>query len=304
MGEPSLATLTLVHGEPVTKCSDAENTSKPFAIEKRARKKGRVLFYATGFISVASAGVYLAETPKECFEEWECYTGDEFDSPQYDDLIYSNWKKGCHFCRSTSRNGKPKVKPHHKIKTDVTMKRRVHLNGNRQDRGLCFKKRAPSITPVSKSQRSVKSNSKSKVTAVTPRKPHRKPKSRDNPAALKHELREDNSANPGADSDLVRGLIALQHRDLTPEDYELLLRLDEGVAPKTVSKSILDSILVVTVDVAAVIGQLCTICMELYEAAQMVKTLPCKHTFHADCIDQWLSKASQNCPLDGHTIEA
>lgn len=41
----------------------------------------------------------------------------------------------------------------------------------------------------------------------------------------------------------------------------------------------------------------CRICLCEYEEGESVKTLPCFHQFHEDCIDQWLKKGKRNCPI-------
>ena len=126
-------------------------------------------------------------------------------------------------------------------------------------------------------------------------------KNEDHPAALKYELKSSNvPQDAGSHFDKM---IDLQHRDLTPEDYELLLLLDESVAPKTVSENLLQSLVVMTAEVAETIGELCSICMELYHASHSVKKLPCSHIFHELCIDMWLKNSSLNCPLDGLAVE-
>ena len=43
--------------------------------------------------------------------------------------------------------------------------------------------------------------------------------------------------------------------------------------------------------------QNCVICMEKYEINNEVKTLPCFHLFHKDCIDQWLKAGNDSCPI-------
>ena len=111
-----------------------------------------------------------------------------------------------------------------------------------------------------------------------------------------------NNADSALENDLVNVLINLQNRDLTPEDYELLLRLDERVAPKTVSKKILNSFTTDHVTEAEVNGE-CTVCMENYQVCQERKHLPCGHIFHSSCIDTWLQNSSLNCPLDGLSVE-
>ncbi|XP_064617042.1 uncharacterized protein LOC135481041 [Liolophura sinensis] len=115
----------------------------------------------------------------------------------------------------------------------------------------------------------------------------------------RHALHSQNAPSTFAeDQALVNLLISLQHRDLSPEDYDLLLRLDEQVAPKTVSKNLLSSF---KTDNAceADCCQRCAVCMENYVQGQVRKFLPCQHVFHANCIDIWLENSSLNCPLDG-----
>ena len=39
----------------------------------------------------------------------------------------------------------------------------------------------------------------------------------------------------------------------------------------------------------------CTVCLCDYEVGDQQRALPCMHTFHADCVDEWLCNNSQ-CP--------
>lgn len=39
----------------------------------------------------------------------------------------------------------------------------------------------------------------------------------------------------------------------------------------------------------------CIVCLEEYKAGDIVKTLPCLHYFHSECIDKWL-KRNGKCP--------
>jgi len=41
----------------------------------------------------------------------------------------------------------------------------------------------------------------------------------------------------------------------------------------------------------------CSTCMEPYNEIQMSRTLPCGHSFHAHCIDNWVLIRSATCPL-------
>jgi len=40
----------------------------------------------------------------------------------------------------------------------------------------------------------------------------------------------------------------------------------------------------------------CLICLSDYERGEEVRLLSCKHGFHKECVDQWLSKGANSCP--------
>lgn len=127
----------------------------------------------------------------------------------------------------------------------------------------------------------------------------RRPKSqeeRDLEEALRRSRREGHVSH----SISVATLLDLQNRELTPEDYELLLLLDESVEKKKVSKDTFKSF-----DAAVLTEDLpvdCPICMSPMSAGEKVTTLPCSHQYHTPCIEQWLTMSSPNCPLDGLSL--
>lgn len=41
----------------------------------------------------------------------------------------------------------------------------------------------------------------------------------------------------------------------------------------------------------------CAICLEDFKKSEKIKILDCKHNFHSDCINPWLSQYSNKCPL-------
>jgi len=45
----------------------------------------------------------------------------------------------------------------------------------------------------------------------------------------------------------------------------------------------------------------CAICWDQFEEGDMVRELPCHHTYHAGCIDPWIV-ASGRCPQCRKTI--
>ncbi|XP_066521596.1 E3 ubiquitin-protein ligase ZSWIM2 [Hoplias malabaricus] len=49
------------------------------------------------------------------------------------------------------------------------------------------------------------------------------------------------------------------------------------------------------------LGVQCRFCLQSFHLGQRVKTLPCRHKFHSDCIDSWLGQ-SVSCPLDWQVI--
>ena len=113
-----------------------------------------------------------------------------------------------------------------------------------------------------------------------------------------------NNADRGLPVDLVRVLVNLQHREVTPEDYEILLQLDDSVGPRTVDLDLLERFRTDHVTAGdAEILQACAVCLEAYSVGQLRKFLPCGHNFHGGCIDTWLTNASLNCPLDGLPVD-
>lgn len=43
--------------------------------------------------------------------------------------------------------------------------------------------------------------------------------------------------------------------------------------------------------------ELCSICLDEYEAGDKLRCLPCNHVFHGKCIGRWLAERSATCPL-------
>ncbi|OMJ70172.1 hypothetical protein SteCoe_31906 [Stentor coeruleus] len=41
----------------------------------------------------------------------------------------------------------------------------------------------------------------------------------------------------------------------------------------------------------------CSICYELYQKNEKVKTLPCFHNFHMNCVNDWFTKGKKCCPM-------
>lgn len=120
----------------------------------------------------------------------------------------------------------------------------------------------------------------------------------DSLAVLQHALKKSDVKKSTTSSHLLK-IVDMQHRDITPEDYEFLLQLDDSVAPKTVSQELLNKLETAVPSKFGLTGELCSICMEQFKSEDLLKKLLCGHCFHSPCVDQWLTYSSCACPLDG-----
>lgn len=129
-------------------------------------------------------------------------------------------------------------------------------------------------------------------------------------------------------------LAAHIRRDFTPDDYELLCKLDDTVENKRgATQSEIDALPLQVLDaqelevlaaaeeggatpavvpaihslpvgapgVPARAGR-CTICLEDYSAGCTLRRLPCAHTFHSACVDHWLKQRAV-CPICQRTCK-
>ncbi|CAG9322544.1 unnamed protein product [Blepharisma stoltei] len=90
----------------------------------------------------------------------------------------------------------------------------------------------------------------------------------------------------------LRGLMARNEENMT---YEQLLALEEriGNVPVGLNEDQMRELPVVPLTAE----NMCSICLVNMEKGEMAKLLPkCNHSYHAECIDQWL-KAKKTCPL-------
>jgi len=91
-------------------------------------------------------------------------------------------------------------------------------------------------------------------------------------------------------------------REITPDDYDMLLQLDETIAKHTASKASLATLM--SVPAASCLGEYCTICLGKFQKGDDVTALSCDHPFHSSCVLKWLSEHSRRCPVCGHETEA
>jgi hypothetical protein len=146
------------------------------------------------------------------------------------------------------------------------------------------------------------------------------------------------SSSSSASSSSSSNLNSMYSRDLTANDYEMLLQLQD-VKPKQNGASNLDLSMLpsykfksclpnkkttnknpktIVLDHRIIIDLVdsdkettpepkerkveCSICLQNYQDGEEVVTLPCLHKFHQDCIFPWL-KINCNCPIDKIIVE-
>lgn len=91
-------------------------------------------------------------------------------------------------------------------------------------------------------------------------------------------------------------VIDLMHRDLSPEDFEMLAKLDERLQPRNIAaKNSVDRLPRVPVKDCGCTE--CAVCLNKLEPAGTAVQLPCRHSFHHECISKWLTQCKNKCPL-------
>lgn len=107
-----------------------------------------------------------------------------------------------------------------------------------------------------------------------------------------------------------RLLDILEGDEINPEDYDLLLLLDEGNAIPTMNEADLSGMQTRVVSSGGVdqpamsrnelSGEgCCLVCLTPFaemESGQQLRRLPCNHLYCKECIDHWLSTRSDKCP--------
>jgi hypothetical protein len=88
---------------------------------------------------------------------------------------------------------------------------------------------------------------------------------------------------------------SLLFREITPEDYDLLLQLDEALPKSTLKPEVVKQLPSAACESFA--GGSCTICLSEFEPQDDVAELPCRHFFHRPCIMTWLSQYKSTCPV-------
>jgi len=92
--------------------------------------------------------------------------------------------------------------------------------------------------------------------------------------------------------------------DLDHMSYEELLALGDriGTVSKGATKAQISQCPERRYDGGSVKEKTCSVCQEDFQAGVMLRTLPCLHSYHSQCIDQWLAMQAK-CPVCQHSIK-
>jgi hypothetical protein len=97
----------------------------------------------------------------------------------------------------------------------------------------------------------------------------------------------------------------LENREITDADYETLLLLDSGpVNQGSIPLHVINSFPVFKLTNESMKKQLlkngkCNVCATEVRLGEVIRKIPCSHSFHRDCIDRWLLKQRTTCPTCG-----
>eukprot|EP00762_Andalucia_godoyi_P000127 ANDGO_02349.mRNA.1 E3 ubiquitin-protein ligase SDIR1 len=98
--------------------------------------------------------------------------------------------------------------------------------------------------------------------------------------------------------------LAFLNRNFTAEDYESLLELDRDNGGRFASSfppaqqsqvNRLPEFTISAQQAPSMAERECVICLEHFKEGDLVRSLPCMHQFHKDCVDQWFTQQGR-CP--------
>lgn len=128
--------------------------------------------------------------------------------------------------------------------------------------------------------------------------------------ALAQRLNAERTANGAPPISSETLAMALSSRDFNGNDYDNLLRLNEengvallnslGATDEEINRNPTH---VITAEILVGLTgskKNCSVCLEEYVVGDVVRTIPCFHSFHATCIDEWL-KNKAVCPVCKHS---
>lgn len=125
---------------------------------------------------------------------------------------------------------------------------------------------------------------------------------RDGKAHAFHPFSFETNAKPPSHNE--ESVSALQFREIDPEDYDTLLRLDEASNKEECISDERFNLMPVRLCSSLEVGSYCAICLSKFNQHSECVVLPCEHILHVDCGRNWLTKHKNVCPIDNTKIAA
>lgn len=108
----------------------------------------------------------------------------------------------------------------------------------------------------------------------------------------------------GVGVETYRELVALQSREISNEDYDVLLRLHAKPNTRTLEADAIKKLpRFVCVKTSENCGENCAVCMEAMAVGEKLTRLPCAagHVFHHQCISEWYAESPPPDPPNACT---
>ncbi|KAH9584185.1 zinc finger protein [Trypanosoma melophagium] len=96
-------------------------------------------------------------------------------------------------------------------------------------------------------------------------------------------------------------VIPLMYRELDPNDYEILLQLDENNNRRVLTLEQFMSLRREKWNSSLGV-ETCNICLDLFDVSSSCVWLPCGHFFHVSCAQRWVTEHSAVCPIDHQPV--
>lgn len=100
---------------------------------------------------------------------------------------------------------------------------------------------------------------------------------------------------------LVRLLLSNESDIIFDDEIDTLFPPGERVAPPASQKAVDDLTRRTVTDEESKSSTKCPVCLIPYETSGTILELPCRHTFHSECILPWLRKTN-SCPTCRHEL--
>ena len=90
--------------------------------------------------------------------------------------------------------------------------------------------------------------------------------------------------------------LRINHLDLVRDMNNFFVRVEYIITKQTIRQTLGKSKRILYLP-AGMKKDLCIVCQHPYKTNQIIRVLPCTHTFHTKCIDKWFMNGNISCPI-------